>query len=47
METLVSRWLVSFFDKRLPVSEEVRNHFRHSSKLQEKEGGRLDPNGIH
>jgi hypothetical protein len=45
METLVSRWIVSFFDKRLPVSEESRSHFRHSSKLQEKEGNRIDPNG--
>lgn len=48
VETLVSRWLVSFFDRqRLPVSEESRNHFRHSTKLQEKEGNRIDPNGIH
>jgi len=47
-QTLVSRWLDSFFDRQsLPVSEESRHHFRHSSKLQEKEGGRLDPNGIH
>jgi hypothetical protein len=48
VQSLVSRWLVSFFDgQRLPVSEEPRDHLRHSSKLQEKEGGRLDPNGIH
>jgi hypothetical protein len=45
VETLVSRWLASFFDQRLPVSEESRSHFRHSSKLQEKEGNRMDPNG--
>jgi len=47
VETLVSRWLVSFLDKRLPASEGARGHFRHSSKLQEKEGNRIDPNGIH
>lgn len=47
VESLVSGWLVSFFDKRLPVSEESRSRFRRSSKLQEKEGTRLDPNGIH
>ena len=47
VETVVGRWLVSFFDKHQPVSDESRSHFRHSSKLQEKEGTRLDPNGIH
>jgi len=47
VETLMSRWLVSFFDMHLPVREESRSHFRHSAKLQEKEGNRIDPNGIH
>jgi hypothetical protein len=47
VQALVSRWLDSFFDRqRLPVSES-RDHFRHSSKLQEKEGSHIDPNGLH
>jgi hypothetical protein len=48
VQALVSRWLASFLDgQRLLVSKEARHHFRHSAKLQEKEGSRLDPNGIH
>jgi hypothetical protein len=48
VQTLLEGWLVPFFGRLLlPVSEVSRSHVRHSSKLLEKEGNRIDPNGLH